>query len=130
MAIVCPTCRAVYVDGTLFCDQCGNWLIGVAAQPVEAAPDEQRAGSDGMQQRVGATGSSSTTTSTNISRPAEDADDVPWLKPLSGAQPVDDAGKDAPGTLPLPRRTDVDSTKLPVPGGGGPTRLRVLILNT
>ena len=42
MMIICPSCRAAHVQGTLFCEQCGTSLMGVAptdesAQPAGAA---------------------------------------------------------------------------------------------
>ena len=50
MTITCPACRAVHVQGTLFCEQCGASLIGAfdATQVAQAPfPPSVGVGADG-----------------------------------------------------------------------------------
>src|SRR5262245_18365908 len=39
MMIICPSCRAAHVQRTLFCEQCGTSLIGVALVAEGGATD-------------------------------------------------------------------------------------------
>ena len=128
MAIICPTCKTSYADGTLFCDQCGNWLISVAPQTAGARGAQQTtADSPTLPQTLRSAAPSSFAQTDSPLNTVESAAEppLPWLSPLDKWAPPTDP--DTPGTLPLPKRADGEKASS---ASNGPSKLRVLVLNT
>lgn len=100
--IKCPTCGSEYVAGTMFCENCGTYLVG-QGENVNPANSVTFSGSN-----LG-----SPTAATNVSTD-------PLAAPVASAN----GDKDMPGTLPLPANAQ------PPPGPTRARRLRLLILNT
>ncbi|HMA36657.1 MAG TPA: FHA domain-containing protein [Chloroflexia bacterium] len=132
MMIICPSCRAAHVQGTLFCEQCGTSLIGVAPTDAEAADAEST-------QFTPAPNSAATEGGTLPTRrrgpDPNGATPVPGPglagAPLANSAALPAAGPavdENPSTMPLSRDQERDTGRLAV--GSVPTRLRVLVLNT
>lgn len=101
--IKCPTCGSEYVAGTMFCENCGTYLVG-QGEGVSPTPSVTFSGS-------------------NLDAAAAaplPATDSPGTDPLGNAANGD---RDMPGTLPLPANVSV-------PTATRARRLRLLILNT
>lgn len=103
--IKCPTCGSEYVAGTMFCENCGTYLVG-QGEGGDVSPNPS----------VSFTGS-------NLATPAAV---TPTTDPLESGQPAAASGdKESPsGTLPLPASSQMPS------GPPRARRLRLLILNT
>jgi len=115
MMIICPSCRAAHVQGTLFCEQCGTSLMGVAPTDDLGQPT----GAGGF-----ATLEESSAPSGNGSAPAAaDSPSKSISEPLTGKP-----GEESPSTMPLSNMQERDTGRLAI--GSVPTRLRVLVLNT
>jgi hypothetical protein len=131
MMIICPVCRAVHVQGTLFCEQCGTSLIGVAAvddtwtgepqfTPPPAVPPAPPPSVLPVR-RPGA--------AVNQAAPATEAvadATIPAI-PIAG-EAATGRPEDNPSTMPLAGTNERESGRAAV--GSVPTRLRVLVLNT
>jgi hypothetical protein len=118
--IICPACRTPHVQGTLFCEQCGTSLIGVA--PVDTSATEPWTPATGTSTVVGEV--LGVGGRPGVAAPAANGASAPDV-------PVDeivDLDSESPGTLPLPTTLSPDTGRL-VPGAA-PSRLRVLVLNT
>src|SRR5215213_5809938 len=131
MVIICPVCRAVHVQGTLFCEQCGTSLIGVA--PVEetwsgepqftpppvtapAAPPNVLP----IRRPSGATAVNKTAPPVDTLADAT----IPGIPVAEAAASPDDN----PSTMPLAGQSERDTGRAAT--RSVPTRLRVLVLNT
>ena len=134
MMIICPACRAAHVQGTLFCEQCGTSLIGVA--PVEesgvgalAFSPPPVAEPSALEMPLPA---ARRTESDNGARPAVAGERLPAASLRSAApvpaEPEAHGPDENPSTLPLGGPAERDTGRLAV--GSVPTRLRVLVLNT
>ncbi len=103
--IKCPTCGTEYVAGTMFCENCGTYLVG-QGEGGDVSPNPS----------VSFSGS-------NLATPAAVA--APTDTPESGQPLPANIDKETPsGTLPLPASIQVPS------GPARARRLRLLILNT
>jgi hypothetical protein len=134
MIVICPACRAAHVQGTLFCEQCGGSLIGVAAVDETAtATKSTGAFPPAPPPRAPAPAPAPLPRSVPDNPPSygpnghTDSTAAVDAQALRGAAPVD-PDEETPGTLPLAGAQDRDSGRLAV--GSAPTRLRVLVLNT
>ncbi len=120
MMIICPACRAVHVQGTLFCEQCGTSLVGVPLR------NETRPGgtqfSAAAEAHRGPADPAGPATPSGIS-----VIDLPRSAPPSTAAKSRSADE-PPATLPLAAAQERDTGR---PAAGSvPTRVRVLVLNT
>lgn len=107
MMVICPACRAAHVQGTLFCEQCGTSLMGVAptdelGRPAGFSPAPPPA-----------------------EPPANGGGSAPV--PVAPARPAPATAEENPSTMPLNSIQERDTGRL---SGAVPTRLRVLVLNT
>lgn len=115
MMIICPSCRAAHVQGTLFCEQCGTSLMGVA--PTDELGHPAPGGFAPLEE-------SSVLPSGNGSAPSVANDSSKSIsEPLTGKP-----GEESPSTMPLSNMQERDTGRLAI--GSVPTRLRVLVLNT